>query len=156
MCAQQSLLCPMNISSIHSFALWLTIALLGLTSCQKEPANQINHTIVGTWESTTFTISECTNARHNIDRRSCDFSVTDDVDCGVREFRSDGIVMDGDRPLENALRYSINQDKLTLTDPQNNEMITFGFRVSADTLTLYLEEFNHPGCLLASHLVRVS
>ncbi len=128
-----------------------------LISCDKDdPALVIDHEIVGTWESTTFEVSDCADESNDVESRTCEFSDLDDVECAVWEFRSNGMVVEDNAPLAEAKSYTIDQDQLTLTDPQTDETVTMRVEITSNTMTWYLEEFNDRGCLLASHFTRMN
>ena len=138
------------------FAMFLGISFV-MVSCDKDDSIAVgNSEILGKWESTTFEVSQCTDMQDNVEMRTCDFSEFDDVDCIVMEFRSDGKLLEDGMSLENASSYAIENDMLSLTNPISNESITFRFEVSANTLTLFKNDFNAPGCLLASNLTRIN
>ncbi len=138
------------------FVMFLGISFV-MVSCEKDDSIDVgNSEILGKWESTTFEVSQCTDAQDNVEMRTCDFSEFDDVDCIVMEFRSDGKVLEDGMSLEDASSYTIENDMLSLTYPVTNESITFRFEISANTLTLYKNDFNSPGCLLASNLTRIN
>jgi hypothetical protein len=141
----------------HYLAILLGTSIL-IASCNKDDSPVIdNSDLIGKWESTTFQVSECSRVQDNVELRSCGLSDLDDVDCGIMEFRSDGTVMqDSGGPSEAALSYARDQDTLTLTNSQSKETIAFRMEVSANTLTLYHEEFNGQGCFLTLNLVRVN
>ena len=106
------------------FALVLSTAFT-ITSCDKEESPIIiDSEILGKWQSTTFLVTGCTRVSDNVEMRACDFSETDDVDCGILEFRSDGILVEDNRPLEQATRFALDQNRVTFID-QSKDSLTF-------------------------------
>jgi hypothetical protein len=137
------------------FAMFLGIFVM--VSCDKDDSIAVgNSEILGKWESTTFEVSQCTDVQDNVEMRTCDLSEFDDVECGVMEFRSDGKALEDGMSLEDASIYTIENDMLSFTHPKTDESITFRFEISANTLTLYKNDFNSPGCFLAVNLIRVN
>lgn len=141
---------------VKSLTIPLFCTVLVTFSCNKDdPSATVGSEILGKWESTYFEVSSCSDGEQNVSARACDFSETDDVDCGVLEFRSDGFVREEFQPREDTSIYKIKEDRLTIIDPNTSDSINFLFRITSDTLTLFVEDFNGPSCLLTSNYVRI-
>lgn len=150
---------PSNIISMKNlryfgFALLMIMAAF---SCNKDDEILIESDIVGSWETTNFQVSGCTDSNQDVEMRTCDFSEFDDVECSMMEFRPDGLVITEEYPLEKPLKYSLVQDKLTISDPNDDEVsLQWSYKITEDTMALTAIEFNSPGCILNVYFIRTN
>jgi hypothetical protein len=140
-------------SSIQVIFLLSMVAI----SCSKDDTDGIVSDILGKWQTTTFQVSECPDESDNIESRSCGLSDEDDVECGFFDFRSNGtVVVDEGTTSEETLTFVINNDVVTITDPQTSESFTAKFVISGNTLNLDFGIFPGAECALNVNYERVN
>ena len=122
------------------------MAVLGLTSCEKEPSKAI----IGTWEATTVEMTiENTKMEMDIEEMGANISFTFKKDgTGVASFAKDGETENED------FTYTATDTMLTMDSDGDTESFPYSIEGNNMTITLDGELLEEPGMKVVLHFVK--
>jgi hypothetical protein len=128
------------------FILTVLMAVLGLTSCEKEPSKAI----IGTWEAVKIEANVLgVNMNYNMSDLNTRMELT---------FKKDGtgtIFTESEKKSETtAFEYSVNEDKVSLTENGNTSGIPVSFDKKTMTMELSGERFGLGNTNVKVHFVK--
>jgi hypothetical protein len=128
------------------FILTVIMAVLGITSCEKEPSKAI----IGTWEAVKIEANVLgVNMNYNMTDLNTRMEIT---------FKKDGtgtIFTESEKKSETtAFEYSVNEDKVSLTENGNTSGIPVSFDKKTMTMELSGERFGLGNTNVKVHFVK--